>query len=70
MLDEPEPPLAPRAGSKNAAMTMIVFGVLGTILSLASVVVSATLDRTIRVPNDITGRFGVDVLAVVPDTSR
>ena len=30
------------------------------------VVVSATLDRTIRVPNDITAKFGLDVLAVVP----
>ena len=49
---------------------MILFGVLGAMLSLALVVVSATLDRTIRVPNDITAKFGLDVLAVVPETSR
>ena len=39
-------------------------------LTLASVVVAATLDRTIRLPNDITGNFGLDVLAVVPDVRR
>ena len=70
MLDEPEPALAPQGRLKKAAITMIVFGVLGTILSIVTVVVSATLDRTIRVPNDITSKFGVDVLAVVPDTAR
>ena len=46
---------------------MIVFGVVGVMLSLATVVLSASLDHTIRVPNDVTARFGVDVLAVVPD---
>ena len=51
-------------------MTLILFGVLGVMLSLALVVVTATLDRTIRIPNDITARFGLDVLAVVPDTKR
>jgi capsular polysaccharide biosynthesis protein len=70
VLDEPAPALAPEGRLKNAAITMIVFGVLGIILSIATVVVSATLDRTIRVPNDITSKFGVDVLAVVPDVAR
>jgi hypothetical protein len=31
------------------------------------VIVAATLDRTIRVPGDITAKFDLDVLAVVPD---
>ena len=66
VLDEPELPPVSKAGLRDAALTLIVFGVLGAILSLATVVVSAMLDRTIRVPNDITGKFGVDVLAVVP----
>ncbi|MET0326661.1 MAG: hypothetical protein ABW219_15700 [Ilumatobacteraceae bacterium] len=70
VLDEPEPALAPQGRLKDAAITLIVFGVLGIILSIATVVVSATLDRTIRVPNDITSKFGVDVLAVVPEISR
>jgi uncharacterized protein involved in exopolysaccharide biosynthesis len=52
---------------KKAVLTLIIFGVLGLLLTLASVIVSATLDRTIRVPGDITARFDLDVLAVVPD---
>jgi uncharacterized protein involved in exopolysaccharide biosynthesis len=65
--DPPELPLAPEPRLKAALMTLIIFGVLGALLSLASVIVDATLDRTIRVPGDITGKFGLDVLAVVPD---
>ncbi len=48
-------------------LTLVIFGVLGVLLSLASVIVAATLDRTIRVPGDITAKFDLDVLAVVPD---
>lgn len=67
VLDPPEVPLAAEPRLKKAVLTLILFGVLGIGLSLASVVVSATLDRTIRLPNDVTGKFGLDVLAVVPD---
>jgi uncharacterized protein involved in exopolysaccharide biosynthesis len=65
--DPPEVPLAPQPRLKKAALTLVVFGVLGVLLSLASVIVAATLDRTIRVPGDITAKFDLDVLAVVPD---
>jgi uncharacterized protein involved in exopolysaccharide biosynthesis len=65
--DPAEAPLVPEPRLKKAAMTLIVFGVLGLLLSLASVVVSATLDRTIRVPGDVKAKFDLDVLAVVPD---
>ena len=65
--DQPELPLAPEPRLKGAILTLIIFGVLGLLLSLALVIVDATLDRTIRVPSDITGKFGLDVLAVVPD---
>jgi uncharacterized protein involved in exopolysaccharide biosynthesis len=70
LVDEPAQPSAPDGRLKKAALTMVVFGVLGCLLSLGSVVLAASLDRTIRVPNDITARFGVDVLAVVPNASR
>jgi capsular polysaccharide biosynthesis protein len=70
VLDEPQVPVAPNGRLKQAALTMIVFFFLGLVLSVVSVVIAATLDRTIRVPNDITSRFGVDVLAVVPETGR
>jgi uncharacterized protein involved in exopolysaccharide biosynthesis len=65
--DAPTSPGAPEPRLKSAVLTVIIFGVLGVLLSLASVIVAATLDRTIRVPGDITAKFGLDVLAVVPD---
>jgi hypothetical protein len=65
--DPAEAPLAAEPRLKKAALTLIIFGVLGLLLTLASVIVSATLDRTIRVPGDITAKFDLDVLAVVPD---
>ena len=65
--DPPEEPGAPEPRLKGAVLTVILFGVLGVGLTLASVVISATLDRTVRLPNDVTGKFGLDVLAVVPD---
>jgi uncharacterized protein involved in exopolysaccharide biosynthesis len=69
-VDEPEIPTAPEPRLRKAAMTLFLFGAVGALLSLALVVMTATLDRTIRVPNDITAKFGLDVLAVVPDKRR
>ena len=58
---DPEPVL------RDIVLTVAVFVVIGLLLTIASVVASATLDHTIRVPEDLRARFGVDVLAVVPD---
>jgi capsular polysaccharide biosynthesis protein len=63
-------PKSPEPVVRGAILTVAVFLVLGALLSLASVVVSATLDRSVRVPEDITSRYGLEVLAVVPDVSR
>lgn len=68
--DEAQAPTSPQPRLKKALLTLVLFGVLGVGLSLTSVVASATLDRTIRLPNDVSGRFGLDVLAVVPDVRR
>jgi capsular polysaccharide biosynthesis protein len=65
--DQPEQPEAPEPRLKSALLTLVIFGVLGVLLSVASVIVAATLDRTIRVPGDVTAKFDLDVLAVVPD---
>jgi uncharacterized protein involved in exopolysaccharide biosynthesis len=69
-VDEPEIPVAPQPRLRKAVLTMFLFGAVGAMLSLALVVMTATLDRSIRVPNDITAKFGLDVLAVVPDKHR
>jgi uncharacterized protein involved in exopolysaccharide biosynthesis len=65
--DTPQEPTAPEPRLRKATTTLLIFAVLGLMLSLASVIVAATLDRTIRVPGDITAKFDLDVLAVVPD---
>ena len=52
--DPPDTPFAPEPRLKKAVLTLVIFGVLGLLLSLASVIVAATLDRTIRVPGDIS----------------
>jgi uncharacterized protein involved in exopolysaccharide biosynthesis len=69
-VDEPEIPTAPQPRLRKAVFTMFLFGAVGALLSLALVVMTATLDRTIRVPNDVTAKYGLDVLAVVPDKKR
>ena len=68
--DPPERPAAAESGLRNAILTMFLFGALGLMMTIALVVISATFDRTIRVPNDITAKFGLDVLAVVPAMRR
>ena len=55
---------------KTMVLSVAVFVVLGILLSFASVVGASMLDHTIRVPADIEDRFGLDVVAVLPDMSR
>jgi len=66
VIDEPELPEAAMPRLQKAVLTVALFCVLGVMLSLALVVLSSMLDRTIRVPDDITARYGLEVLAVVP----
>lgn len=70
VVDAPEVPLAAEPRLKRMALTVAMFAAIGFILSGALLVLAATLDRTIRIPNDITAKFGLEVLAVVPDTRR
>ena len=70
VVDEPQLPLYAEAGLRKAVMTVAVFGVLGALLALGVVVLAAMLDRTIRTPDEISARFGVEVLAVVPSARR
>ena len=69
-VDPPEVPVSPESGLRKAMMTVAVFTVLGAIMSLVFLFVSAILDRTIRESSDVTDRFGVDVIAVIPAARR
>lgn len=70
VIDPPEVPTAALSTRRDAAITFVTFTALGTILAFAFVVARALLDRTVRVPDDITARVGLDVLAVVPQGRR
>jgi uncharacterized protein involved in exopolysaccharide biosynthesis len=70
IVDEPNLPRASEPRFQQAVFTMALFATLGIIVSAALLVLAAALDRTVRVPNDITARTGIDVLAVVPKIGR
>lgn len=70
VLDEPALPTSATSGVREKALTVGMFVVLGLALSIASVVLATVLDRSIRVPSDLSGRFGLEVLGVVPSARR
>jgi capsular polysaccharide biosynthesis protein len=70
ILDEPGMPGAPTSGVRDKVMTVGIFFVLGAALSLAFVVLAAVLDRSVRLPSDISSKFGLEVLGVVPSATR
>lgn len=70
VVDRPEVPAFPEARLRKAITTVAVFLVLGTLIATALLVVTALLDRTIRIPEDIEANNGLAVLAVVPVIGR
>jgi len=70
ILDEPEVSGSPVGGLRDKVMTVGIFMVLGVILSAAFVTLAAVVDRSIRIPSDISSKFGLEVLGVVPSARR
>ena len=66
LIDPPTVPSAPVSGLRAAAMTIMMFGVLGSLLSAGFVLLSSFLDQSMWTRGDVRRRLGVDVLAVVP----
>lgn len=65
VLDEPGIPLLPLAGLKSLATTVILFGILGLIVSIGAIALACVLDRSIHTATDLE-RIGANVRAVVP----
>jgi uncharacterized protein involved in exopolysaccharide biosynthesis len=63
-------PQAPEPVLRTMVLTIALFAVLGLLLSLAGVVLAGSLDRTVRVPDDVTAQWGLEVVAVIPDVRR
>jgi len=70
VLDEPTLPNAPVAGLRAGLQTVAIFFILGTALTIALVLLAAVLDRSVRTPTDISSKFGLEVLGVVPSARR
>jgi hypothetical protein len=70
VVDSPNLPGAPLPNRREAAMTVMMFTALGALLSFGFVVVRALIDRTVRTPDDVPAKFGLDVLAVVPQSRK
>jgi capsular polysaccharide biosynthesis protein len=70
VIDEPTLPTYPTSGLRSMVMTVGIFVVVGSNLSAGILVVRTLLDRSIRSPEDIEARFGVEVLAIVPAARR
>ncbi|MFV0309604.1 MAG: hypothetical protein ACK5OX_17885 [Desertimonas sp.] len=70
VVDSPMLPTSPEPRLKESVLTTAMFAVMGLILSIGFVVFAATIDRSVRMPADVTSRFPVDVLAVIPQVRR
>lgn len=67
-LDEPSVPEASLSGLKTMLTTVVLFSVLGLLVSLAAVVLVSVIDRSVYSASDLDV-LGANVLAVVPRTS-
>jgi hypothetical protein len=67
VVDAPRVPALPEAGLKDLLITVVMFGVLGTLVSLCAVALVSALDRSILSIADLE-HLGPPVVAVVPWT--
>jgi hypothetical protein len=65
IVDAPELPTAPATGLRQLAKTMIMFGVLGLLVTMGAVALRTLLDSSILSSADLD-EIGLPVLAVVP----
>lgn len=68
VVDPPARPVAPITGLRSAVISLGVFVVLGVMLTVGLVALSAFLDKTVRTVDEILPRFGLDVVATLPMT--
>lgn len=67
ILDEPTTPEAAEPRLKRMVLEVAMFVVLGSILSVLLLLILAMFDRSIRTSSDVRRKFGLGVLALVPD---
>jgi uncharacterized protein involved in exopolysaccharide biosynthesis len=67
VIDEPEAAVAPEPRLKNAVSTVMVFTLVGLLLSFGAVVLATFVDRSLWSVEDIEHAFKLPALAVIPD---
>jgi uncharacterized protein involved in exopolysaccharide biosynthesis len=67
IVDEPVKPFAPEGRRRKDAMTLVLYLVLGSLVSGAALVVGTLLDRSVRYGEEVEAHLGVPVLAMVPN---
>lgn len=70
LIDAPMLPLKPERSLRTVALNVVIFLVVGIILSCAGVIVGALLDRSFRFVLDVRNGLDLPVLALVPDVGR
>jgi uncharacterized protein involved in exopolysaccharide biosynthesis len=68
VVDDPVKPLAPEPHRKKDVLSLMMFMILGALVSGAALVVATLLDRTVRYAEEIEGHLDVPVLAMVPNS--
>lgn len=70
MVDAPEPALEPDSSLLRRLTTVIAFAVMGLLLALTVLVLTAAFDRTIRTQRQLSQVAGCDVVVAVPRLGR
>lgn len=70
VIDEPSVPLAPLSSHRSALISFMLYVTMGVILAIGGVAIVTVMDRTVRRPNEVRERYGVEPLAAVPEIHR
>jgi uncharacterized protein involved in exopolysaccharide biosynthesis len=68
IVDSPDQPSAPESRRMQDLQTLVMYIVLGTLVSAAALVVGTMMDRSVRYSEEIAQRVHVPVLATLPDS--
>jgi len=68
IVDEPAKPFAPEGHRRKDAMTLMMYMMLGALVSGSALVVGTLLDRSVRYSEEIEAHLDVAVLATVPNS--
>jgi hypothetical protein len=70
IIDEPTVPTLPEPRLQAAVFTVMLFIVVGLLISFGAVVLATVMDRAVRFPDDVETVLGVPFLAAFPVASQ